>query len=166
MAKLFKIQAYIIDYGDEFCNNEYLKDYLVQCTKHDLNLKHLKTQSVELGEWDDNHPLNYVDCPESEYEKYFKENNTEDSPSFTCSLCGRTILTEFVVHEDGTIEIKRENAQVRGGLGNRILYDNVCSQCIKKMSCFNNDKFLAIIDELKNNIQPIISQNNTEVGLK
>jgi hypothetical protein len=117
MAKLFKIQAYIVDYGDEFCTNKYLEDYLVQCTQHDLNLEHLKAQGVELGEWDDNHPLNRVDCPESEYEKYFKEN---DKPK-------------------------------RG---------------LRAKTSIMDDKFINIINDLKNNTQPIISQNDTKEGLK
>lgn len=33
-----------------------------------------RTVSVDLGEWHDDHPLNYMDCPEAEFKKYFKEN--------------------------------------------------------------------------------------------
>jgi hypothetical protein len=117
MAKLFKIQAYIVDYGDEFCTNKYLEDYLIQCTQHDLSLDHLRVQSIELEEWDDNHPLNRVDCPESEYDKYFKEN---DKPK-------------------------------RG---------------LRAKTNIIDDKFVDIINDLKNNTQPKISQNNTEEGLK
>ncbi len=74
MAKLFKIQAYIVDPADEFYSDAYLKNHLIYCAQNDLNLDHLKIQSADLGEWDDDHPLNYIDCPEAEYEKYFKEN--------------------------------------------------------------------------------------------
>ena len=74
MAKLFKIQAYIVDPADEFYDSSSLEDCLIYCTQNDLNLERLKIQSVDLGEWDDNHPLNYVDCPEAEFKKYFKEN--------------------------------------------------------------------------------------------
>jgi hypothetical protein len=98
-----------------------------------------------------------------------KTNIVDDAcelPSFTCSLCGKTILAELVVHKDGTTAIKQESTQIRGGLGNQVLYDNLCSQCAKKMSCFDSDKFLTIIDKRKNNTQSIISQNNTEEELK
>lgn len=74
MAKLFKIQAYIVDPADEFYTNDRLEDCIIYCTQNDLNLDHLKIQSVDLGEWDDNLPINKLDCPEAEYEKYFKEN--------------------------------------------------------------------------------------------
>lgn len=38
-------------------------------------------------------------------------------------------------------------------------------KCDKKME-HNNDKFLNIIDELKNGVQPIISPHDAEEGLR
>lgn len=75
MAKLFKIQAYVLDPNEEFGTESRLEDCLMYCTQNDLFLSHLKIQSANLGEWYDEHPLNYVRCHESEFEKYFKENN-------------------------------------------------------------------------------------------
>ena len=74
MAKLFKISAYIVDMNDEFSTEDRIEDCLIYCTQNDLNLEHIKIDSADIGEWEDNHPLNYVDCPKSEFEKYFKEN--------------------------------------------------------------------------------------------
>ena len=74
MAKLFKIQAYIVDANGEFYTDDRLEDCLIYCTQNDLNLNHLKIQSVDLGEWDDDLHINKFNCPEAEYEKYFKEN--------------------------------------------------------------------------------------------
>lgn len=74
MAKLFKIQAYIVDPNGEFYTDYRLEDCLVYCTQNDLNLNHLKIQSVDLGEWDDDLPINKFNCPEAEFKKYFKEN--------------------------------------------------------------------------------------------
>ena len=74
MAKLFKIQAYIVDYNDEYKTGDRLEDCLIWCTQRDLNLQHLKVDGADLGEWYDEHPLNYTNCPEAEFEKYFKEN--------------------------------------------------------------------------------------------
>lgn len=73
MAKLFKIQAYIVDPNGEFYTDDRLEDCLIYCTQNDLNLDHLKIQSVDLGEWDDDLPINKFNCPEAEFEKYFKE---------------------------------------------------------------------------------------------
>ena len=74
MAKLFKVTTYIVDPVDEFATDDRLEDCLIYCTQRDLNLEHTQIQSVDLGEWYDEHPLNYVDCPKAEFEKYFKEN--------------------------------------------------------------------------------------------
>lgn len=73
MAKLFKIQAYIVDYNDEF-DSDNVEEYLNYCTQCHFSLDHLKVVETDLGEWYDEHPLNYIDCPEAEFEKYFKEN--------------------------------------------------------------------------------------------
>lgn len=50
MAKLFKIQAYIVDANGEFYTDDRLEDCLVYCTQNDLSLEHLKIQSVDIGE--------------------------------------------------------------------------------------------------------------------
>lgn len=71
MAKLFKISAYVLDPNDEF-NEESLENCLYYCTQNDINLNYLTVGSAYIGEWDDNHKLNYVRCPIDEFEKYFK----------------------------------------------------------------------------------------------
>lgn len=73
MAKLFKIEAYVVDGYEEFTTEDRLEDCLIWRTQNDLNLRHLKIDSADIGEWDDEHPLNYVDCPKAEFKKYFKE---------------------------------------------------------------------------------------------
>ena len=72
MPRIYKITTYLVDCSDEF-NDASLKDCLVYCTQNDLNLEHTKIQSADIGEWNDDHPLNYYNCPKAEYEKYFKE---------------------------------------------------------------------------------------------
>lgn len=74
MAKLFKISAYIVDMNDEFSTEDRIEDCLIYCTQNDLDLRHIKVDSADIGKWEDNHPLNYIDCPKAEFEKYFKEN--------------------------------------------------------------------------------------------
>lgn len=73
--KLFKISAYIVDYNDEYKTEDRLEDCLIYCTQNDLGLHHLKIDTADIGEWADDHPLNYIDCPEAEFNKYFKETN-------------------------------------------------------------------------------------------
>lgn len=73
MASLFKIQAYIVDANDDFKEVGSLEDYLRWRTENYCTLKHVHVERADLGEWDDNLPINYVNCPESEFEKYFQE---------------------------------------------------------------------------------------------
>ena len=73
MAKLYKIQTYLLDYNEEFKKASSLQFYL-SCQIRGGILDHTHIEEADIGEWDDDHPLNIVDCPEAEYEKYFKEN--------------------------------------------------------------------------------------------
>lgn len=73
MAKVFKIEAYVVDSNGEFKTEDRLEDCLIYCTQNDLNLRHLKINSADIGEWDDNHILNHINCSETEFKKYFKE---------------------------------------------------------------------------------------------
>lgn len=73
MAKLFKISAYIVDYNDDF-DKSNVEEYLVYATQRHFDLQHTQVAEADLGEWYDEHPLNYIDCPKAEFEKYFKEN--------------------------------------------------------------------------------------------
>lgn len=72
MAKLFKLTTYIVDYRDNF-DESNLEDYIMW-RLDDVSVDHIHLTSADIGEWHDDHPLNYMDCPEVEYEKYFKEN--------------------------------------------------------------------------------------------
>lgn len=73
MAKLFKIQAYFVDANNNFKTADELTDFLSWRAEQFIYLKHAHTDMVDLGEWDDNLPINYINCPESEFEKYFQE---------------------------------------------------------------------------------------------
>ena len=72
MAKLFKIQAYIVDPNGEF--NKYILADTLEYGPYDIHLRHININETDLGEWDDDIDVNYIDCPKAEFEKYFKEN--------------------------------------------------------------------------------------------
>lgn len=74
MAKLFKLTAYLTDIDGSFGEQD-LEDYIMWRLRDELLVDHIQLTSAEIGEWHDDHPLNYMDCPEAEYEKYFKENH-------------------------------------------------------------------------------------------
>ena len=73
MAKLFKIQAYIVDPLGKF-DELNLEDYLIWRLRDELDIDHIHLASADIGPWYDDHPINNYNCPEAEYEKYFKEN--------------------------------------------------------------------------------------------
>ena len=72
MARIFKVSAYMVDPMGEF-NESSCEDCLVYCTQNDMSLRHIKVDSADIGEWDDDLPVNKFDCPITEFEKYFKE---------------------------------------------------------------------------------------------
>lgn len=69
MAKIYKISGYIVDVNDEW-NEDELR-WLLE--NNDVTIKHFNANVADIGEWHDNHPLNYYKCDVSECEKYFKE---------------------------------------------------------------------------------------------
>lgn len=74
MAQLFKISMYLTDINDTF-DSQNLEDYLHYRLGDELVVDHVKLECADVGEWDDELPINYLNCPEEEFEKYFKEEN-------------------------------------------------------------------------------------------
>ena len=73
MAKLFKLTSYLVDTNGTF-DESNLEDYLIWRLRDELGVDHIHLSSADIGEWYDDHPINNYNCPEAEYEKYFKEN--------------------------------------------------------------------------------------------
>lgn len=72
MATIYKISGYIVDINDDF-NEDDLKWTL---ERYDFSIKHFKAESADIGEWYDDHPLNYYKSDISECEKYFNNEET------------------------------------------------------------------------------------------
>ena len=70
MAKIFKIEGYLIDPNGDY-DREDIEVDLEQ--NFDVIAHHIKVQERDIGEWEDDNILNYHNCPKSECEKYFKE---------------------------------------------------------------------------------------------
>lgn len=70
--KAYKIEILIIDFDQ--CGAEEIKDVLENtkypnyCISPDV----MKTTVVDIGEWRDDHPLNYKGTRQQEYERIFK----------------------------------------------------------------------------------------------
>lgn len=75
MAKIFKIEGYLIDPNGDY-NKEDIEVDLDQ--NFDAIAHHIKVQERDIGEWEDDNPLNYYNCPESECEKYFSRRVGND----------------------------------------------------------------------------------------
>ena len=69
MAKIFKVTGYFVDYNDEY-DCDRLKVDLEQ--GYDLIVPHVNIEERDIGEWDDDNPLNLLDCPKAECEKFFE----------------------------------------------------------------------------------------------
>lgn len=68
MAKIFMFSGYVIDPdGSDECTE--LAEFFKSCP--DIIVKHVKIVEKDIGEWDDNNPLNLMECPIEECEKYF-----------------------------------------------------------------------------------------------
>lgn len=71
--KLYKVQAYVLDLHNDFKDADDLERYIKYHHRFGL-YEHVHIATADIGEWDDDHPLNIVNCPEAEFKKYFKEN--------------------------------------------------------------------------------------------
>jgi len=79
MVKLIKITAYLVDFDD--AGAEETKTLLDQCSKY-LHFFRIQAQEEEIGEWEDENPLNDNDTDIKEFEKFFelKQEKYEDIP--------------------------------------------------------------------------------------
>ena len=51
---------------------------------------------------------------------------------YVCSKCGEIIFPDITQNDDGTINTSIEKSQIRGGLGNKVVKDNICNNCLEK----------------------------------
>ena len=94
MARLFKISGYYIDPNGDWSDAE-LKTELEQ--RFDLIDKHIKVESVDIGEFEDDSPLNRYDSPIEECEKYFNSNvcNNKTPPAIKSeALCESCVVSQ------------------------------------------------------------------------
>ena len=73
MAKIFKISGYLVDANGD-CEKEAIEIALTD--NLDLMDQHLHIEDKDIGEWDDDSPLNYDNCDLAECERYFPKDPT------------------------------------------------------------------------------------------
>ena len=69
MAKIHKISGYVVDIDGIFEKHDLENDLGVR----DLLAHHLHVETADIGEWEDEHPLNFDDCDLAECEKWFSK---------------------------------------------------------------------------------------------
>ena len=57
------------------------------------------------------------------------------SETFVCSVCGEIVFPK-VIESDGNVSIETTRAELRGGIGNRLLRGDVCEKCAELMHRF------------------------------
>lgn len=56
--------------------------------------------------------------------------------TYICSCCGNIIFPAIKNNE-----ISQDKNNIRGGLGNKILKENVCNECVNKFAIYSNEKW-------------------------
>lgn len=69
MAQIYKISGYLLDVNDDY-NEGGIEVALTDGL--DLFAQHLRIERADIGEWEDDNPLNYRNCDLAHCEKYFK----------------------------------------------------------------------------------------------
>lgn len=71
MAKIFKVSGYFVNPNGK-CTADYFKDSIqVDALGSDAFDQHLHIEERDIGEWNDNLPINQINCDLAECEKYF-----------------------------------------------------------------------------------------------
>jgi len=70
MAKLHKLELYVLDVNDDFNNSQDVLNYIEHQTSRYLNFKSSSQKSVDI-KWEDDIDLNFSDCSIESYEAYF-----------------------------------------------------------------------------------------------
>lgn len=75
MAKIYKMSGYLVGANDDELNDSTVKIETALTDDLDLFAHHLHIESVDIGEWDYDSPLNYDNCDLADCEKYFQKES-------------------------------------------------------------------------------------------
>lgn len=76
MAKIFKVSGYFVDVNGDVDKDSFEAELKML---EDVFTQHLHIDEADIGEWDDESPLNYTDCDLADCEKYFKRKVPVDN---------------------------------------------------------------------------------------
>lgn len=70
MARIHKLEFYLVDYNDVYENGDYILAE-IENNLYDGFILNPKTKTSKEFEWDDDIDLNYSDCSKEDCERYF-----------------------------------------------------------------------------------------------
>ena len=77
MAKLFKIEMYVVDYNsifEDFTKSEMKEEIKTAIESFsDVSIEIAEIKEKDIGEWNDKHKLNKINLPIEEFKKEFGE---------------------------------------------------------------------------------------------
>jgi hypothetical protein len=90
MAKIYKLTGYLIDPNGDWSED----DIVTEIENLDLIHHHIKCDVADIGEFYDEHPLNYNNCGVEECEKYFNSNvcNNKIPPAVKSEVLCKTCI--------------------------------------------------------------------------
>lgn len=74
MAKIHRISGYVVDIDEDFTK----ADLQYSLGALDMITHQLHVESADIGEWEDDNPLNYHNCDLAECEKWFHKEPTKN----------------------------------------------------------------------------------------
>lgn len=77
MAKIFKVSGYLVDVDGDFDVSEVVAE--ISFGLDGMINQHIHVEESDIGEWDDESPLNYDNCDLADCEKYFKRKVSVDN---------------------------------------------------------------------------------------
>lgn len=77
MAKIFKVSGYLVDVDGDFDVSEVAAE--ISFGLDGMINQHIHVEESDIGEWDDESPLNYDNCDLADCEKYFKRKVPVDN---------------------------------------------------------------------------------------
>lgn len=77
MAKIFKVSGYIVDVNGDYNVDEVIAE--VRAGFDGMINQHIHVEESDIGELDDESPLNYDNCDLADCEKYFKRKVPVDN---------------------------------------------------------------------------------------
>ena len=76
MAKIFKVSGYFVDANGDVDKDSFEAELEML---EDVFTQHLHIDEADIGEWDDENPLNYNNCDLADCEKYFERKVPVDN---------------------------------------------------------------------------------------